>query len=115
LKGYYENLDAGRLPVARGLELAFDDAVRRAVIHGLACNFRLDFESIRGDYGIEFAEYFAPELADLRSLAADGMVDLTPREIVVSPRGRLLVRTICMVFDRYLREKRKGATYSRVV
>jgi oxygen-independent coproporphyrinogen-3 oxidase len=115
LKAYYETLDAGRLPVARGIELGFDDAVRRAVIHGLACHFRLEIGSIRRGYGIEFTEYFAPELADLRRLAADGLVDIAPDEIVVTPRGRLLVRSICMVFDRYLREKRAGATYSRVV
>ena len=33
----------------------------------------------------------------------------------VPPRGRLLVRAVCMVFDRYLREKRERATYSKVI
>ena len=33
----------------------------------------------------------------------------------MTPKGRLLVRSICMVFDRYLREKRERATYSKVV
>jgi oxygen-independent coproporphyrinogen-3 oxidase len=33
----------------------------------------------------------------------------------VTPQGRLLVRAVCMVFDRYLRAGRARALYSRVV
>ena len=66
-------------------------------------------------HGVDFASYFATELADLKRLAQDGLVELAPGEIVVTPKGRLLVRSICMVFDRYLREKRERATYSKVV
>jgi oxygen-independent coproporphyrinogen-3 oxidase len=115
LEYYYERLDAGRLPVVRGIELSADDEARRAVIHALACNFRLEVEAIERKFGVDFGDYFAQELADLRHLAGDGLVELAPHEIVVTPRGRLLVRSICMVFDRYLREKRAGATYSKVV
>ena len=35
--------------------------------------------------------------------------------INVTSRGRLLVRAVAMAFDRYLREQREGARYSRVV
>jgi oxygen-independent coproporphyrinogen-3 oxidase len=35
--------------------------------------------------------------------------------ITVTPAGRLLVRAICMVFDRYLREAKQHAQYSRVM
>ena len=46
LDGYYSALDAGHLPVIRGLELTQDDLVRRAVIQALTCHFRLSIESI---------------------------------------------------------------------
>ena len=46
LDDYYAALDAGRLPVWRGIELTADDLVRRAVIQALICNFRLSLESI---------------------------------------------------------------------
>ena len=48
-------------------------------------------------------------------LAADGLVDLTPRSLKVTVRGRLLVRSIAMHFDRYLREAQQKAQYSRVI
>jgi hypothetical protein len=34
---------------------------------------------------------------------------------VITPKGRLLVRIVCMAFDRYLREGRQMAGYSRVL
>jgi oxygen-independent coproporphyrinogen III oxidase len=115
LDDYYAALDAGRLPLARGLELSADDLVRRAVIQALMCQSRVSIESIELAHLIDFRKYFAPELADLLRLAADGLVELQPDWIVVTPKGRLLVRVIAMVFDRYLRERAARASYSRVI
>ena len=112
---YYGALDAGRLPVSRGLELTQDDLVRRAVIQALSCHFRLSIESIELAYLIDFRKYFATELADLRRLAQDGLVELAPDWILVTPKGRLMVRAVCMVFDKYLRESRERARYSKVI
>ena len=112
---YYAALDEGRLPVTRGIELTPDDLVRRAVIQSLSCNFRVSIESIELAYLVDFDGYFGSELADLRRLEKEGLVELSPEWIVVTPRGRLLVRSICMVFDRYLRERQARATYSKVI
>ena len=115
LDEYYGALDAGRLPVWRGMELSADDLVRRAVIQALACHFRLSIESIELAHLIDFRRTFATELEELKRLADDGLIELQPDWIVVTPRGRLLVRVVCMVFDRYLRERRSRASYSKVI
>ena len=115
LDDYEAALDAGRLPVARGIELGGDDLARRAVIQSLACHFRVSIESIEIAHLIDFESYFAAELADLRRLQAEGLVEVTPEWIEVTPRGRLLVRAVCMVFDRYLRERAARAAYSKVI
>ena len=115
LQAYYDALDAGRLPVWRGIELTADDLVRRAVIQSLICNFRLSLESIELSWLIDFRRYFAQEMQDLGRLADDGLVELQPDWIVVTPRGRLLVRVVCAVFDRYLRQQRQRASYSKVI
>ena len=122
---YYQNakriddygamLDTDRIPVLRGVELSADDLVRRAVIQSLMCHFRVSIESIELAHLLDFRSFFAAELADLARLAADGLVEIGPEWIVVTPRGRLLVRTICMVFDRYLRARRQVASYSKVI
>lgn len=89
--------------------------MRRAVIQALTCHFRVSIEAIEISYLVDFRRYFAVELAVLKQLADDGLVELGPDWIVVTPKGRLLVRAVCMVFDRYLREGRERAGYSKVI
>jgi oxygen-independent coproporphyrinogen-3 oxidase len=115
LEDYYANLERGELPVLRGVELNADDLVRRAVIQALACHFELSKESIEIAHLIEFDGCFATEMKELKVLAADGLLELEGDWIHVTPRGRLLVRSICMVFDRYLRQTQQRAQYSRVM
>jgi len=115
LDEYYERLDAHALPVLRGVELDADDLLRREVIQKLMCDFDLDFAAMDAKHGIRCTEYFAPDLAALAPLAVDGLADVDAKGIRVTPRGRLLVRTVAMQFDRYLREARDQARYSRVI
>ena len=115
LDRYYAALDEGRLPVLRGVELTGDDLVRRAVIQALMCDFRVSIEAIELAHLVDFQAAFAAELHELQRFADDGLLEIQPDWIVVTPRGRLLVRAIAMVFDRYLREARARASYSRVI
>jgi oxygen-independent coproporphyrinogen III oxidase len=115
LDAYYERLDAGSLPCFRGRRLTGDDRCRRDVIQSLMCHFTVDFAAIEARHGILFGEAFAAELDALQSLDDDGLVEITPGAIDVTARGRLLVRTVAMTFDRYLREDRERARYSRVI
>ncbi|HMA31932.1 MAG TPA: oxygen-independent coproporphyrinogen III oxidase [Casimicrobiaceae bacterium] len=115
LDQYYARLDAGQLPEFRGYRLSADDLLRRDVIQALMCSFGVDFDVVGEAHGIDFGRYFGPELEALEPLAGDGLVEVSPRRIAVTPRGRLLVRTVAMVFDRYLREAREQARYSRVI
>lgn len=104
LDEYYGALDHGRLPLARGVAMSADDHLRREIIGALMCNGVLDIPALEARHGIRFGTAFAPELADLAALGADGLVQCAPDRITVTPLGRLLVRRVAMVFDRYLRE-----------
>ena len=115
LEDYYAVLDQGRLPVARGIELTKDDLARAAVIQSLICQFRVSIEAVELAHLIDFRGTFAAELAELRRLSQDGLVEVTPEWISVTPKGRLLIRVICMAFDRYLRQARERAAYSKVL
>jgi oxygen-independent coproporphyrinogen-3 oxidase len=115
LDAYYERLDARALPVMRGIALDADDVLRRSVIQSLMCHFELDYGTVEAAHGIRFTDYFGEEMAALAPLAADGLVDIGERTIVVRPRGRLLVRAVAMCFDRRLRESRTSARYSKVI
>ncbi len=113
LDEYYQCIDAGQLPVFRGFELSQDDLIRRDVITRLICHFVLDFAKIEALWGVRFADYFAAELGQLKGMAEDGLLALDEQGIRVLPRGRLLIRNICMVFDAYL--KAKQIKFSRVI
>ena len=115
LDAYYERLDARELPIVRGIRLGADDLVRRHIIQKLMCDFAVDFAEAEALYGIPFADYFARELTDLVPLAEDGLVAVTDTGLAVTARGRMLVRTIAMPFDRHLREARERTQYSKVI
>jgi oxygen-independent coproporphyrinogen-3 oxidase len=115
LDTYYERLDAGDFPIVRGILLTPDDLVRRAVIQALSCQFAVCKEAMAIGHLIDFDDYFAPEMAELRRLEEDGLVEMDAEWIQVTPRGRLLVRAVCAVFDQYLRATRERTRYSRVV
>jgi oxygen-independent coproporphyrinogen-3 oxidase len=115
LDQYYERLNAGRLPTARGVLLEHDDLLRRAVIMALMCHFHVSKEAIEAAYQIRFDEYFGRELEDLRDFEEAGLVEISADWISVLPKGKLLVRGIAMVFDRYLRQDQRLRRYSKIV
>jgi len=120
LDEYYEDLDAGHLPVRRGYRMNEDDALRRAVIQELMCHFALDFAEFECAWSIDFKSYFSDALEQLVPLAEAGLLSIEPGAIKVAPKGRLLVRIIAMAFDHYLQQDRLNAPagrprYSRVI
>jgi oxygen-independent coproporphyrinogen-3 oxidase len=114
LDEYQDRLAAGRLPVHRGLRLDDDDRLRRDVITRLICHFAFDMRAIEQKYGIAFRDYFATEMRELSVMADDGLLAIEGDTLAVKPVGRLLIRNICMVFDRYLRQK-SDQRFSKVI
>ncbi len=115
LTGYYAALDAGRLPIVRGLALDADDVIRRELIGELMCHGALDMLAFGARHRLRFDDYFAAELRRLQRLADDGLVVFDDRTIQVSSRGRLLLRSIAMCFDAYLDQQVAPARYSRTI
>lgn len=115
LDEYYALLDAGRLPMLRGLQLSRDDEIRRALIQQLMCQFALDLQAFAARWQIDFAAYFATEIARLQPLIRLGLLTLDAQQLRVLPQGRLLVRNIAMVFDRYLQQGQPMQRYSKTI
>ncbi|WP_322071076.1 oxygen-independent coproporphyrinogen III oxidase [Paraburkholderia bannensis] len=102
LPGYGAAIDAGRLAISRGVRLTADDRLRRDIITELMCNLELRFDEFEAAYGVRFAAAFAPELERLNAFEADGLIARSANRLEVLPAGRMFVRSIAMVFDRYL-------------
>jgi oxygen-independent coproporphyrinogen-3 oxidase len=115
LDAYYDRIDNNELPIERGVELSMDDALRRSLIQMLMCHFELSVKAVEQSFPIVFADYFAPELERLRALADDGLLTIDPDYLSVTVKGRLLIRNVCMVFDRYLADPQAAPRYSNTI
>lgn len=115
LKQYYTEVEMRGIALHKGLSMTKDDCLRRDVIKALICNFNLEYDRFEQDYQIDFNQYFAEDLLLLAPLEKDGLLDIGEKGIVVSPRGRLLIRNICMCFDIYSRQQAKRQQFSRII
>lgn len=115
LKTYYACVEKQGNALWRGLVMTEDDCIRRDVIKTLICHFQLNYAAIEQQYGILFADYFTEDLALLAPFEHDGLVERDEKGIRVTPRGRLLIRNICMCFDIYLRKQVRKQQFSRVI
>ena len=100
LEAYYDQIDANTLPIASGIALDMDQALRRTVMQLLMCNLSLSIAAIEQAYPITFAAYFAAELVTLKRFGRDGLLTVDTEWISVSASGRLQIRTICQLFER---------------
>lgn len=114
MDAYEASIDAGRMPVERGVWIDEDDRLRKAIIMALICQFELNFQSIAEEFGVSVPEHYASELEQLASMADDGLLVIDDKGIHVTEAGRLLIRNICMTFDRYLNPA-DDTRYSRAI
>ncbi|MEJ2609621.1 MAG: oxygen-independent coproporphyrinogen III oxidase [Candidatus Thiodiazotropha sp.] len=115
LDEYYQRIDRGELAVFRGVELTRDDMIRRDVITRLICHYTLSIADVEARWDMSFKSYFANELAKLQEMQADGLLTISSESIDVLPRGRLLIRNICMQFDTYLGSRASQGSFSKVI
>jgi oxygen-independent coproporphyrinogen-3 oxidase len=115
LEEYYQRIDSGQFALERGVELEPDDLLRNEIITQLMCHFHLDIKALEHSWKFEFASHFKSEIGDLGQMQQDGLLELDGKTLQILPAGRLLVRNICMVFDRYLRERGNSGGFSKVI
>ena len=108
-------IDAGELPVWRGLMLEADDVLRADVIQRLMCQGEVDYEAVERAHGIVFRDYFKRDIDALAPLVQDGLAQVFPDRIRVTSRGRGLLRIMAMRFDRYLARSDQATRFSRAI
>ncbi|PYF84858.1 oxygen-independent coproporphyrinogen-3 oxidase [Marinomonas alcarazii] len=116
LTDYRSSIEKGQLAIAKGYISDRDDRIRHYVIMTLISQFQLNMTLVEQRFKIDFKEYFAEEMDSLTPMLQDGMLEFDPSgmqtTIKITDRGRLLIRCICMVFDKHLNNTVK---YSKVI
>jgi oxygen-independent coproporphyrinogen-3 oxidase len=116
LSKYRNSIEKGQLAISKGYISDLDDRIRHTVIMTLIAQFELNTVIIEKMFNIRFFDYFGEEVDMLKPMVDDEMVEVhrggVQATIKVTERGRLLIRCICMVFDKYLNNSIK---YSKVI
>ncbi|MCP3689318.1 MAG: oxygen-independent coproporphyrinogen III oxidase, partial [Gammaproteobacteria bacterium] len=115
LETYHAEIAEGRLPIYRGCQTDQEDVMRRDIIQQLVCHFHLDIPAIEARWQVDFKTFFANEIEKLEIMEKDRLLKLNDNSIDVCEGGRLLVRNICMVFDRYIDTANSKGTFSKLV
>lgn len=114
LTDYESRIDQGDLAITKGIRLSRDDRLRRWVIRELICHFRMSRRHFTEAWQEDWDTYFAPEMLRLRALQNDELVHDDGDSIRVTGPGRLLIRAICQIFDRY-RKQDADTRFSRII
>lgn len=109
---YRKMVEAGMLPVARGIVVSDDDRLRRAIIERLMCDLTVDLDVVAAPFGKSHRD-FADELGRLQPHISGGFVHISGGVISVPSDTRFGVRLVASVFDAYL--PRGGALHSVAV
>lgn len=91
-RGYVAAVEAGRLPIARGLTLTADDVVRRGAIERVMCDLALDLDALPADVR-------DTALPGLHALEEDGLVSLSGGWLTVLEAARPFLRHVAACFD----------------
>lgn len=101
IEDYYQQLNANTLPIEKGLFINSDDLKRRDVIMPLMANLSFNIDAWEAKYKTSFTHYFTQELSQLTHMINDELLTIDEHHIAIQPKGRALLRNICMVFDHY--------------
>lgn len=94
-------VEAGRLPIARGVAVTAEDRFRGEIIERLMCDLAVDLEEVCGRHGRGMPE-LVRALQQLSPFCADGLLKAEGGRLEVIGAGRLVVRSICAAFDQHL-------------
>lgn len=95
------SVEAGRLPVAKGLALDGEDALRGHVIEQLMCLGAVDLDEATARFDAA-PDWYADAEADLSAMQADGVIVREGGRIWVTDEGAPVVRVVASLFDAYL-------------
>jgi oxygen-independent coproporphyrinogen III oxidase len=98
--GWRAAVQAGRLPVARGVAVTDEDRFRGEIIERLMCDLEVDLATVCKDHGRRLAD-LEESTVQLAPFVADGLVAVVGSRLRVVGNGRLVVRSVCAAFDAY--------------
>ena len=99
--GWVRAVEAGELPIARGIAMDIDDRARASIIMSLMTAYEVDVAAVARDFAVDPAPLRAC-YSQLSDLQVDGVCERDGDIVRVTHEGRPLVRLVASAFDAYL-------------
>jgi oxygen-independent coproporphyrinogen III oxidase len=113
-KGVFDYQNAwqkGQHPICRGHHLSEEDKILRIHIQNLMCK---GFTSWRNPDN--YTPFIEKSVEMLKPLQADGLIEMEPFGLRITPFGDAFLRNICLAFDaRHLEKDRRMPTFSKAI
>ena len=98
---WMKQVQAGDLPVSRGIALTEGDKLRSHIIEELMCALSVDVEAAAQLYHADPSQ-FLPALQAVKPYIDHGMAALSGWQLTINPEWRVATRSIAALFDAYL-------------
>jgi len=98
---YSRLIEAGQLATIKGYGLTDDDRLRADVIERIMCDFSVDLGEICARHGAAL-DAMLQSATRLKTLIADGVVQLDGDRLTVAQDSRFLLRSVAAAFDTHL-------------
>jgi oxygen-independent coproporphyrinogen III oxidase len=97
---YLAAIEQGTFATSRGIAWSDEDRLRGDVINALMCHFEADLDEICRRHGASVTQLLT-SIPELSPLICDGLTCVDGTRLLITERGRPLVRSVCAAFDRY--------------
>lgn len=94
ISAWLQSISKGELALVKGHVLSAEDTLLRGHIHDLMCRFSTSWNKTDTQ-----SDAIQDALQRLEELEKDGLVNVLPKGISVTVKGRPFIRNICMAFD----------------
>lgn len=97
---YKQKIVQGVFSTVRGHAYTTDDYLRKSIINELMCYFSVDIEKQLNEFNFPI-NYFDDRIEVLSEFRESGVVSIKNRRIDFNSPLRMIVRSVCSVFDQY--------------
>lgn len=104
---YKQKIESTIFSTTRGWLYTPEDYMRKAIINELMCYFSVDIAKLLTQFNFS-TNYFDNQLELLTKFRETGVISITERRIDFHSPLRMIVRSVCSVFDQYHLTLKKG-------